>query len=500
MVQTTNPKGAAKVEVVRIIPWLRVRILPVPIYIPESSCRMLDGLLAHAMLVLGTLLGLVALAQMLIQRRSPQGTAAWFLVIVLVPWLGVPLYLMLGGRKMREMARSKDQVALDQTARPAPPYSPIEGQLRASGIPPASGGNSLTLNPDGVAGFHSLVEMIELAESSIWYATFILGRDNVGRAILEQLVHKASEGVAVKLLLDGVGSFHANRRFLAPLIEAGGEVAYFMPLLHRPFRGRTNLRNHRKMTIVDGRRVWSGGCNTSGDYIGPRRDARRWTDLSFAIEGPAVDSFAQVFASDWAFATNGTPSDINARDREYIVDEPDQCLLQVVPSGPDVPNDALLGALLTGIYRAGTRIRIITPYFVPPDAVTQALCLAARRGVAVDVLVPAVSNHHLADWARGPHLRDIQHAGGRVFAFPKMIHAKTWLFDDETAMIGSANCDERSLLLNYEVMTVIYRGAALRETAAWIDDQFGRATAWRSPTGRFRQTGEGMAELVAPLI
>ena len=461
---------------------------------------MFDGLLAHAMLVLGTLLGLIALAQMLIQRRSPQGTAAWFLVIVLVPWLGVPLYLMLGGRKMRKLARSKDEVALDSTSPPGSPYSPIERQLRACDIPPATGGNSMTLNPDGVAGFHSLVEAIEFAQTSIWYATFILGRDRVGRAIVEQLTHKASEGVAVKLLLDGVGSFHANRRFLAPLLEAGGEVAHFMPLLHWPFRGRTNLRNHRKMTIVDGRRVWSGGCNTSGDYIGPRRDPRRWTDLSFTIEGPAVDSFAQVFASDWAFATNGAPGDIHPQDWEYKAGEADQCLLQVVPSGPDVPNDALLGALLIGIYQAGERIRIITPYFVPPDAVTQALCLAARRGVAVDVLVPAVSNHHVADWARGPHLRDIQHAGGRVLAYPKMIHAKAWLFDDRTAMVGSANCDERSLLLNYEVMTVIYRGAVLDETAAWIDDQFDRATVWCSPVGRLRQTGEGMAELVAPLI
>ena len=458
---------------------------------------MLDGLLHHLLVMLGVLLGAAIVGHLVTQRRTPQAISAWLLLIFLIPWLGIPLYLMLGGRKMRALAQQKGPLRLTARSEASPHETPLEKQLDGGGIPPSVAGNQITLNADGVAGYASLLEVIRSAQQSLWLTTFILGRDAVGRAVIDALAERARAGVDVRLLLDGVGSLRVTRRDLAPLLEAGGHFSHFMPLLHLPFRGRSNLRNHRKMTIADGQRVWTGGCNTAAEYIGPEPDPARWTDLSCVVEGPAARVFVDVFAGDWRFATGETltlpPSPTT---------EPDEpgARLQVIPSGPDVPNDPLLGGLLMAIFRASRSIRIITPYFVPPESVTQALCLAANRGVDVAVLVPQVSNHRLADWARGPHLREMGNAGVRIVAYPRMIHAKTWSIDGSVIFVGSANCDERSLLLNFEIMTAIHQGEILSRFNDWIDSRFHESQPWRDTSNQVTRIGEGFAEILAPLL
>ncbi len=457
----------------------------------------MEWLASNVLIIIGFLLAVLAITHMLTQRRTPQGMIAWLLFIVSFPWLGVPLYLMFGGRRMAALARSKADVRLSSVVAIPGEAGEIDRLLQSYGIPPATRGNRLTLNRDGVQGHRALMDLIDGATENLAYATYFLATDTVGDAVVDRLSRRAADGIDVRLLLDGVGCLHVGRDFLAPLLEAGGRIAYFMPVLRRPFRGRTNLRNHRKITIADGQRVWAGGANTAIEYIGPKPTPGRWRDLTFVLEGPAVQSYAEIFELDWAFACGIAPAVV-----QPVASPPDaEQTVQVVPSGPDIPGDPLYGSLIASLHMARKRIWLVTPYFVPPDAFTQALCLAARRDVDVRVVVPTVSNHPIADWARGPRLRDIQDAGGTILQFPKaMLHAKAALVDDSSAWVGSANLDDRSLFLNYEVMLVVIGDPGFSEMETWITDLMAESTHGVAAVGKTREIVEGVALMAAPLL
>ncbi|WP_026362462.1 phospholipase D-like domain-containing protein [Geopsychrobacter electrodiphilus] len=456
--------------------------------------------LSHIVLLLGFCLALVVIARMIRQRRSPAGSLAWLLIMVLVPYFGIPLYLMLGGRKTRRLADSKTDLALQDQQSPPPQEIPeIDRLLRSYGIPGASAGNRVQLCLSGEEGYTALTELIDQARESLWVSTFILSPDVVGRDIIERLACRAAAGIKVKVLLDGVGSLHTGKHALAPLRRAGGEVAFFMPVLHRPFRGRTNLRNHRKAVIADDLRVWAGGTNIAAEYIGPIPVPERWCDLSFLLEGPATRHYLSVFDSDWQFATG----------REHT--PPQKCprsstpagnaILQVVPSGPDVNGDPLYAALISAVFQARERLWIVTPYFIPDETLAEALNLAAHRGVDVQVLVPAKSNHRLADMARGPYLRDLQAAGGQIQLYqPGMLHAKALLADNHLAILGSANFDMRSLFLNYETGLLIYSPSEIKQVHAWIETILHDCRSGIGTVGVLRDLSEGVARMLAPML
>ena len=294
------------------------------------------------------------------------------------------------------------------------------------------------------------MRLIEEARSTIHITTYILGRGPVGEELVGRLAEKAAGGVKVRLLLDDVGSWRVGRRFLTPLTSAGARVAYFMPVLHIPFRGRANLRNHRKIVVIDGRIALTGGMNLAWPYMAPVPDPDLWIDLSAVVEGPAVADLESLFFSDWAFATGEDLSAASASedgDEDLAKHDPIQAerpaqagngLVQVVASGPDVPDDPLYETLLSQIFAARERIWIVTPYFVPDEMLARALNLAARRGVDVRLIVPVRSNHLSTDLARESYLRELHEAGGRVLLYQSaMLHAKAVVFDDQLAVIGT---------------------------------------------------------------
>ena len=405
--------------------------------------------------ILGFLLALVLLAHLLRQQRSPTSTLAWLLTILLLPYVGVPLYLMFGGRKIRRMAGRKKPMYPTHPGAPHPTFEGVvQRVLESCGVPPVTSGNRVALVTDGEEAYGQLVRIIDEAKRTIHITTYILGRDAVGEAIVARLARRASEGVEVRLLLDDVGSWRVGRRFLAPLTEAGAKVAFFMPMIHLPFRGRANLRNHRKIVIADERRALTGGMNLAGAYMGSTPDPKRWRDLSLIVAGPAVHDLADLFRSDWKFATG---EDLERLDPQAIPEETaDGAVAQVVASGPDVEGDPLYEAIVSIIFTARRRIWVVTPYFVPDELLARALDLAARRGVDVRLVLPARSNHLSADLARGSYLHQVHDAGGHVLLFkPVMLHAKVVLIDD-LVIVGSANMDMRSLFLNYEVAMFLY--------------------------------------------
>ena len=366
-------------------------------------------------------------------------------------------------------------------------------------MPGATHGNTLRLCGDGQQAYRCLVELIADARRTLHIATFIFQSDAVGQDILARLAQRAAEGVQVRLLMDDVGSLWTTRQFLAPLRRAGGKTAFFVPLLSRPFRGRTNLRNHRKICLADDRLAIAGGANIADEYIGPEPDERRWQDFSFLVEGPAVRQYAEIFRSDWAFASGEL--------LEPVAPPPAACpwpagaVLQVVPSGPDCPGDALFDAILSAMYAARRRLWIVSPYFVPDDALTHALVVAARRQVDLRIVVPQVSDHLALDLVRGPYLREVQDAGGKVVLFRRgMLHAKVLVVDDELAMVGSANMDRRSLFLNYEAAMFAYSPAEVTAIARYVQQIMANAPTGLQPPTLLRGMAESFVRLFAPLL
>ncbi|MCA8867922.1 MAG: PLDc N-terminal domain-containing protein [Rhodobacteraceae bacterium] len=427
------------------------------------------------------------------QRRSPQATLAWLMFLVLVPYLAIPAFFAIGFRKRprRSPERPKPSAIPDgeMTGHPE-----IESMLCRYGLEAATGGNQFNLLVSGESAWADLVELIESAETSLDVTLYILGNDPVGRRFCQALEAKARQGVSVRVILDGIGSFKRPRMALRRLGAAGGKVCLHSPFIHSPFGGRLNLRNHRKMVIADGARVWAGGRNVARQYLGPAPTAGRWHDLSFRIAGPAVARYVSVFQSDWK-AINGSQADMAVSVPQSVGDS----VLQTIPAGPDQPDDPLHDALVFACHSAKRRVWVSTPYFLPTPALSEALSIAVRRGVDVRLLTPAKSDQMLTDLARGSWLREVQHNGCHIHFYPEMIHAKA-ILADQLIFVGSANLDARSLLLNFEMMVLLYSAADMAEVERWIEGMLAKAPVGILPAGPVRRSIEGVFKLVSPML
>lgn len=450
---------------------------------------------AHLLLVGGGLLMLVLLSGMLRQRRSPAASAAWMMFMLTLPYIGVPLYLFFGTRKLTGGDQRKAHLFPSGASQGVPPADPVQRYLQGMHVPPPVAADAIRLHAGADQARSALLDLLRGAQQSLDVCVFILANDACGREVLAVLSERAGQGVRVRLLLDGLGSFLLPKRRLKSLLAAGGRVAWFVPILHRPLRGRTNLRNHRKLVIADGERVWAGGRNIAADYLESETQTR-WYDLSFDLGGDAVLHYRNVFEADWAFAAHQKAAAIPAMTDPS---RGDGSRVQVIPSGPDMVGDALHDLLVMLVAGARERVVAVTPYFVPGDVLQTILCVAARRGITVDLILPARSNHRLADLARNRFLRQLVEAGGSVWLLPEaMLHAKAIVIDDRYALAGSANLDLRSLFLNFELMTLFYGRSDIACCSAWIDGLRSRCVPWEPrPSGVVRDTLEGLVLLTA---
>ena len=460
----------------------------------------LPTLFIHFLPSLGFILALVLLAHILKQRRSPTSTLAWLMAIIFIPYIGVPLFLILGGRKMTYMTASKQMLPFFSPDQPPHdlPYQPLTSEIFRGGFP-LTQGNSLEILTTGEQAYRKTLALIQSATYTIQIATFVLGKDATGKEIIENLAQKASQGVKVFLLLDALGSAKIRRSFLSPLLDSGGRAAFFMPMLHLPFRGRANLRNHRKILLVDGTTTIIGGMNLADDHMGPNKYVDYWQDLSMQIEGPAVAQVYEIFRSDWKFAAREDLDRIKPPDG--CKDETHGTVLQFMASGPDVENDALRDALIAALFRATHRVWIVTPYFVPDDLLLEALCMGARRGIDLRLIIPERSNHRLADLAREGYLSQLQESGAKILLYrPRMLHAKALLIDDVVAVTGSANMDMRSLMLNYEVALCIYSPNVIDRLDAWMRGLMAECSVREPRRSSSLAFVEGVGRLFAPLL
>jgi len=325
--------------------------------------------------------------------------------------------------------------------------------------------------------------------------TYVFNMDDTGTRMRDLLAEKARDGVQVRVLIDSLGSHATHKNFMKPLEDAGGEVAWFIPLLHSPRKGSGDTRNHRKIAIFDRHHVIAGGSNIGQEYLGPTEVADRWVDINFHLQGPAVRSYFDIFRSDWQFASGNKPPD----QPTPVITDAGETMAHVIPSGVDVPGDVLYNAVVTAVYEARERIWVTTPYFVPDDTLTHALALAARRGVDVRLILPDVSNQKLADIARGPAVREIQDWGGRIIRYTGgMFHSKTIIVDDAWGLVGSMNTDRRSLFLNFEVMLAVYDTVNIQALADWNSRLMDPCKEGARAVSRTHHAWESIIRLFAP--
>ena len=450
----------------------------------------------HGLVTLAAVMVYVVTAHVLQQRRHPTAAIAWVLFILLLPYVALPSFLTFGSRK-----QARPRVRPLRLAPPAP-SDPDDGRAwavqtaLAMGQPPPAAFDDLHVHADGRAALDAVWAVIDGAEHSIDLCTFIIGRDAVGHELIARLCAKAKSGVRVRLMLDGLGRLMTASPSTRPLLQAGGEVTRFVPPLHSPLKGRSNLRDHRKMLIADAslperRRLWCGGRNLASEYFEGEHGREAWRDLSFDLRGEIVEQAEALFEHDWAFA-NGRR--LRPAPNDAPIDISPGRGAQLIASGPDQSDDTVHALLITAAYRARSRIALITPYFVPDSALLMALCMAARRGVVVDLLMPARSNHRMSDLARRRALCALADAGGRVWLVPHMLHAKLVVVDDALALAGSVNLDSRSLFLNYELMMAFHDPLVVKQFDDWFEVE--RATGYRVAPKKPGRVGDGAAGLV----
>ncbi|MDE2348992.1 MAG: PLDc N-terminal domain-containing protein [Gammaproteobacteria bacterium] len=444
---------------------------------------------AHALAIAASLLTYVLTTRAAKYRRPPSIAIAWVLGLIALPYAGLPLYLLFGRRKLRRRA-----VPIAAPGVPAAHWAPA--LIESFGLPgPAAA--RITMHADGAAARAALFETMASAATRLDLCTFLIGRDEVGRDVAARLIERARSGVRVRLLIDGVGALSLQRGTLAHLAAAGVETAVFCPLFARRTSGPRNLRNHRKMVIADARRLWAGGRNLAAEYFDGARQAPPWRDLSFDLRGAVAAAAARQFETDWTAsggrAESGGANRSVAPAPVLAAAADSTSLAQFLPSGPDQSEDTVHALLIDACFRAEERVLAVSPYFVPDQALEAAIRLAARRGVAVDICVPARSNHRLADFARSRPMRALADVGVRFHLLPGMVHAKAVVFDRAFALCGSVNLDSRSLLLNYESAFVLYGGAEIDWLAAWIGALIPQAGRFdRRPPGLWRDLGEGL--------
>ena len=440
------------------------------------------------------------------QRRHPSAAIAWVLMITLLPYVGLPLYLFVGTRKFVRPAKRRPQPS------PVPAQLPgLQGcaiaTLEGMGLQAPVANRCVRFHLDGSIAWEEFAALVDNAQTQLDICTYILANDTLGEHAVRLLEARATAGVQIRLLLDAVGSWQTAANHVRRLRAAGVQVHWFMPLLHNPLRGRVNLRNHRKLAIADQQTVWSGGRNLAAEYF--TGDARQppWIDMSFTVEGPLAAQMQALFDSHWHYSQGLRQPDNHETAASPSFSEPQMPVpamaqtsseaqlhsTQLVPSGPDQAEDTFYGLLLTTLYRAQRRVLAVTPYFVPDDSLLKALCLAAQRGVQVELVVPARSNHRLADIARARALRDLVAAGAVVRLAPGMVHAKAVVIDDAIALCGSLNLDARSLFLNFEVMVAFYDGEDIVAATQWIDDNFRHLPPYQpAPASLVRDIAEGL--------
>lgn len=424
-----------------------------------------DSLEFLAVIPLFHLAGLYLAYRAIMYTRTAQGAIAWSVCLVVFPYLAVPLYVIFGRRKFRgyAQARRAGDLEINRVAKELATHEAefrSEFTERSPGIRtaeklakmPFTSGNDVELLIDGEAIFDCIFRGLERAEHYILVQYYIVEDDQLGREFKNRLIARSRAGVRVNFIYDEIGCYKLPNAYLDELTQGGVHVHPFLSTRGPNNRFQINFRNHRKIVIVDGKEAWVGGSNVGDDYMGRNPKIGPWRDTQCRIEGPAVQCIQLGFLEDWYYATGGMP------ELDWIPNRSAKGNLDVLalPTGPADAQETAGLFFVSAINSAKKRIWIASPYFVPDDRVVGALQLAALRGVDVRILIPAKPDQPMIYLSGFSYLEELCEPGVRFFQYePGFLHQKTMLVDDRASVVGTANLDNRSFRLNFEISMVI---------------------------------------------
>ncbi len=482
---------------------------------------MLEALPAWLVEVRGALLAavLTALAvaaslHALLTKREPRSTIAWVGLIWLAPGVGVLLYTMLGinriERKARRLRRGMWRFA---AASPSPSacatddprlagYGPLAALGDRVAARPLVDGNRVQALEHGDVAFPAMLAAIDGARRTVALQSYIFTNDALGQRFIEALARAHDRGVAVRVLVDAAGIRFSPLSIVGRLRGRGVPVARFLPGWLPWSAPYLNLRNHRKLLVVDGAVGFTGGINITGDSLLAGRPRAPVRDLHFRVDGPVVAELMEVFVEDWAFTTGEVLGGAGWFPALAPVGD---VLARGLADGPDEDLDRLPLMLQGALAAARERVVVVTPYFLPSLEVERALAVAALRGVRVDVIVPARADIPLTGWAMQAQVAELIGIGVRLWRTPAPFdHSKLMLVDDHWVLLGSGNWDVRSLRLNFEFDLECWSPALVDALQPVVEARLAEATPLtlhdllgRSPLVRLR---DGLARLLWPYL
>lgn len=426
--------------------------------------------------------GFLLAAHAIMTARTSQGAIAWAVSLVAFPFASVPAYLVLGRSKFQGMTESYDarQDEIDEVIEKArdnlDPWIIEAGEFSATyeAMRKLSGmrltrGNDVELLIDGDATFDSILAGIAEAKEYALVQFYKFNDDGLGNRMKDVLIERAKAGVRVYMLYDEVGSLGLPDRYINELREAGVETSSFKPTQGKGNRFQLNFRNHRKIVVVDGVTGWIGGHNVGDEYVGLDPKLTPWRDTHVRIEGPAVIQLQAVTVGDWYWATRDIPELTWA---PHEAKESDTAVM-IYPSAPDQRLETAGLMFVAALHSAKERIWISAPYFVPDEAVMKALELAALRGVDVRIITTGKSDSVPVYLAAFHYINLLRGLGIKFYAFkPGFLHEKVFLIDNRVSAVGTANFDNRSFRLNFEVTALIADDDFAQEMEVMFENDF----------------------------
>jgi cardiolipin synthase len=441
--------------------------------------------LTAALVVGAHVLGFWSAIHALMSVRTPQGTIAWVVSLITFPWIAVPAYWILGRSRFHgyvSIRQTKDEAVRARAAEIARDLQPViveprddHGSLRAASQMakiPMLGGNEVELLIDGDATFASIFRGLEQARETVLVQFFIVHDDGLGRELKKRLLAKAAEGVRVLMLYDEIGSHDLPASYVRELREGGVQVRPFHTTRGKGNRFQLNFRNHRKIVVVDGCTGWLGGHNVGDEYLGRSKRFGRWRDTHLQITGPAALGLQLSFLEDWHWAAS------------ELLDVPWRATpapgggvpVLILPSGPADARETASLMFQQLIHSARKRIWIASPYFVPDEGVTSALLLAALRGIQVRILIPDMPDHLLVFLSAFAYAGTMLKAGIEMYRYRGgFLHEKVFLVDDTIAGVSTANLDNRSFRLNFEITAIVPDARFAGHVESMLEEDFAQS-------------------------
>ncbi len=462
------------------------------------------------------ILAIISAIHALFTVRTTQGTIAWVIGLIAFPWLGLPFYWMFGCRRFRAYSDAMKRAQVEHRAQ----FLKVRESMKCYQVSRAETGphaiaslasladeeymrgDRLDLLIDGKATYEAIIEEIGKAEKYICLLYYIMREDGLGQRLLEALAQKAEQGVRVCFLIDSLGSYSMRPQVIEKWRKRGVHLRTFCAASAWRDRWRLNFRNHRKIVVIDGKVGFVGGHNVGDEYLGLDPRYGRWRDTHVRVEGPTALQIQMTFVTDWFFATG---EKLAAAWKGFPQPAPASQLSLIVSSGPADTYERCTLFFLSVIVMAKKRLWIASPYFVPDEGIITALQLAAERGVEVRILVPKRADELLVWLASLALLKEMNHPNIHIHRYTGgFLHQKVLIVDDSFAAVGSANFDNRSFRLNFEITLAVSGGEFPGQVAAMLESDFKESIKVGAEDYDLRpihiKIGAKAARLLAPIL